>query len=438
MKKIQRRAYFAVIISMAIVVGMGIFLFRFFAYGGDWASMRANPDAYNQGALDKGTLTDRNGIMLASAADGVFKYADDATTRKACLHAVGDYAGNFGTGALSCFNDKLIGYNVVNGLNSLSEKGGTVRLSIDSKLNTVAYNALYGRRGAVLVSDYTTGEILCMVSSPSYDPNSPPDTSNPAYEGVYLNRCLSSIYTPGSVFKLITVAAAIENIPELRTMSFDCAGSVQVGGDVVKCTGWHGTQTIEQALANSCNCAFSQLSQLLGAEKIKEYTEKFSFLDNLTVSGITTAAGSFELAEEGSADLSWSGIGQFKDQVSPISMLRYVSAIGNGGTVREPVLIKDKTGSKTQLISAETAAQLANLMEYNVQYSYGSWMFPGLSVCAKSGTAEVGDGTSHAWFVGFLKDAEHPYAFTVVIENGGGGLSNAAPVANAVLQEAVK
>ena len=77
------------------------------------------------------------------------------------------------------------------------------------------------------------------------------------------------------------------------------------------------------------------------------------------------------------------------------------------------------------------------MMEYNVQNSYGSWSFPGLAICAKSGTAELGDGTSHAWFTGFLNDDAHPYAFVVVIENGGGGARQAGPVANAVLQAAV-
>ena len=77
------------------------------------------------------------------------------------------------------------------------------------------------------------------------------------------------------------------------------------------------------------------------------------------------------------------------------------------------------------------------MMHYNVVYSYGQWNFPNLDLCAKTGTAEVGDGTSHAWFAGFLADEAHPYAFVVIVEHGGGGLGNAGPVANALLQAAV-
>ena len=118
-------------------------------------------------------------------------------------------------------------------------------------------------------------------------------------------------------------------------------------------------------------------------------------------------------------------------------MLRYVSAIASGGMLREPTLLLGHKNAKTDLLDAATANKLRDLMSYNVQAHYGTWNFPGLNICAKTGTAEVGDGTSHAWFTGFLLDDAHPYAFVVLVENGGGGLGVAGPVANAVLQEAV-
>ena len=119
-------------------------------------------------------------------------------------------------------------------------------------------------------------------------------------------------------------------------------------------------------------------------------------------------------------------------------MLRLVSAIACGGTFREPTLLLDNRNGKTELLDEDTADRLRDLMSYNVQSHYGTWNFPGLNLCAKTGTAEVGDGTSHAWFTGFLLDEAHPYAFVVLVENGGGGLNVAGPIANAVLQEAVK
>ena len=437
MKKIKNRAFFAMLIAMGLVFGISIFAVRLFLEGKDWVMLRANQSVFNEGVLDTGTVTDRNGVVLAFAANGVFSYADDETIRKSCFHAVGDYNGNIGSGAISAFNYKLAGYNVVNGVASVGENGGKVKLSIDSSLNAVAYKALNGRKGAVLVSNYKTGEILCMVSTPSYDPNTTPDLTSPAYEGVYMNRALGATYTPGSVFKLVTLSAAIENIPDLNGRTFSCSGGVNVGGDVVNCTGSHGQQTIEQALAHSCNSAFSEISQELGADKIYEYAEKFGFCKNLDVSGIETAAGSIDKAEKGSSNLSWMGIGQYNDLISPIAMLRYVSAIANDGVAKEPVLLKNGNSGSTRLMKTETAQKIKELMSYNVAYAYGSEKFPNLDICAKTGTAEVGDGTSHAWFVGFLKDKDNSLAFTVIIENGGGGLVNAGPVANAVLQAAV-
>jgi len=437
MKKIKNRAYFSMLIALGLVLGLCIFTVRLFADGKDWVMLRANQSVFNEGVLDTGTITDRNGVVLAHAGDGVFSYAEDETVRKACFHAVGDYAGNVGTGAISAFNFKLAGYDFINGVASVTGNGGKVKLSIDSSLNAVAYKALAGRKGAVLVSNYETGEILCMVSTPSYDPSNPPDTSTPAYEGVYMNRALGATFTPGSIFKLITLTAAIENIPDLYTRTFTCAGGVQVGADFVHCTGTHGQQTIEQALANSCNSAFSEISQELGADTIYNYAEKFGFLKSLNVSGVDTAAGSVEKGEAGTSNLSWMGIGQYNDLISPIAMLRFVSAIANDGLAKEPVLLKSAHSSSERLMESDTAQKIQEMMSYNVAYAYGQGSFPNLDICAKTGTAEVGDGTSHAWFVGFLNDKDHPLAFTVIIENGGGGLGNAGPVANAVLQAAV-
>lgn len=431
------RSYFAFIIAIAIAAGMAIFLTKYFVYGNEWAMLRANQSVFSEGVLDVGTITDRNGIVLAHAGDGVFSYADDAEVRKSCFHVVGDYAGNVGTGAITLFNDRLAGYDPVNGVTSVTGKGATVRLSIDSELNKVAYQALYGRRGAVIVSNYETGEILCMVSSPSYDPNTEVDISSSAYEGVYLNRSIGATYTPGSVFKIITLIAAIETLPDLDSISFTCNGRTEVGGEIVTCTGTHGTQTIEEAFAHSCNCAFSQLAQMLGAEKLKEYVEKLGITKSFLLNGAETKAGSFEKAENGTSNLSWSAIGQFTDLVSPYSMLRIVSAVANGGIVEEPTLLKNGRTAQTQLIKKETADKVAAMMNYNVTYAYGEGRFPGLKISAKTGTAEVGDGTDNAWFVGFLNDENHPYAFTVIIEKGGGGLANAGVLANTVLQAAV-
>ena len=428
MKKISRRAISVLLIAAAVIFGCVVYVLRYIDDGRSWALAFSSA---NSGS--SGLISDRNGVVLARFGGGTNLYADDEQTRLSCYHALGDYTGATATGVINNFWDDMQGFSLVTG--TTKAQSFAMSLNIDSMLNNTAYEALAGRNGAVLVMNYKNGELLCMVSSPSIDPLA--DNSNPP-DGAYINRCLSSAYTPGSVFKLVTLAAAIENIPDIDSRSFYCGGSVDVSGVTVKCTGTHGSQTIEQALANSCNCAFAQISLELGADTLAKYAEALGFTQTQTLSGIETRAGSFDKAASGSADLAWSGIGQYTDLVCPYAMLRYVSAVANGGALAEPTLLLGATGGKTTLLESETARKIAGMMSYNVAYAYGAGTFPGLAMCAKSGTAETGDGTSHAWFTGFLDNAEHPYAFVVVIENGGGGLRNAGPVANSVLQAAVK
>ena len=433
MKRVKRRAAAAALIALLLIGGITAYVVRFALHGGEWVLFPANGSIYENGVLTVGTLTDRNGTVLAYSKDGERLYSDDAALRTACLHAVGDFQGNIGTGAVTAFADRLVGYSPLTGT-----AGNTVlALTIDSSLCTAAYDALAGRKGAVLVMDYTTGEILCMVSTPSYDPLAGFDEADSAYEGAYINRCISSVYAPGSVFKLVTLAAAVENMDDLYERTFTCIGSRDINGIAVNCTGVHGAQTIEQALANSCNCAFAEISLELGSEALAKTAEKLGLCEDLRINGVPTRAGSFDKAASGSADLAWSGIGQYTDLVCPYAMLRVCAAIANGGTVREGTLIRGEKGASTALLSEKTAQALSDMMSYDVVYSYGSGNFPGLALCAKSGTAELGDGRSNSWFAGFLNDAAHPYAFCVMIEGGGSGLRNAGAVANSVLQKAV-
>jgi len=411
-----------------------VFVIQLAEGGKSWAMFSANSSVFHRGVLNTGTLEDRNGVLLAQAGDGAYRYADDKNVRVACLHAVGDYQGNIGTGALKAFADKLAGYSFIKGTISRSGAGATLQLSIDANLNVSAYKALNGRAGAVLVMDYTTGEILCMVSSPSYDPNAGASGA----DGVYINRALSATYTPGSVFKIVTLSAALENIGDLQTRRFTCTGSTTVGGEKITCSGKHGDETIEQAFANSCNVAFAHLGVELGGDLLAKYAKDLGFTQDLALDGIPVKTGSFDIAEEGSANLAWSGIGQSTDLISPFALLRLVAAIANGGLLQTPTLLKGERSGTARLLNASTANSLADMMDYNVQYAYGPSKFPGLDICAKTGTAEVGDGASHAWFTGFLRDPEHPLAFVVVVEHGGGGLAVAGAVANKVLQEAVK
>ncbi|SHH51558.1 peptidoglycan glycosyltransferase [Sporobacter termitidis DSM 10068] len=447
MKRVGNRSRALLLLVLIVLAGLSFYIFRLLGSGRTWASYPSNQTVYSGGVLKLGTVLDRNGLVLSTMTDGKRTYAEDKTVRAATLHAVGDLSGNIGTGALSQFASRLIGYNFLTGAYSRTGEGKDLRLSIDADLNVAAYKALNGRKGAVGVVNYKTGEILSMVSSPSYDPLNAPDFSaNPdKYEGVFINRFLSSAYTPGSTFKLVTLAAAIENLPDLYDRVFDCEGSLKVGGDIVNDTGKHGKIGIEDALAVSCNVAFAQLALDLGADTLNKYADRLGLTSGIDIDGIKTAAGNFTKAVAGTADLAWSGIGQYNDTVCPANMLRYVSAIANGGVAVNMSLIHE-TGLKgllpagsQRLLSKDTADKIATMMNYDVYKTYGKDNFPGLELYAKSGTAEVGGGQSpHSWFVGYITNKDYPLAFVVVVENGGSGAQNAGKVANTVLQAAIK
>lgn len=454
MKKIERRALLCLVLAGCLTAGLVLFLIFFVISGSGWASSAFNRHLYNtNGMLISGTVLDRNGNMLSTVdSNGNRVYADGQTLRKATLHVVGDRYGKIGTGALSAFANQLTGYTLLGGAFG-AEAGSDLYLTIDADLNETAYQALNGRNGTVAVYNYQTGEILCLVSSPSYDPlNIPEDLeTNEAYEGAYLNRFLSSTFTPGSVFKTVTLAAALEEIPDLEERTWTCEGSVQIGNGTVTCSAVHGEQTIQQALANSCNVVFGQLAVELGAETLERYTEKVGLTKSYSINGISTAKGTFDLQGDISeTDLAWAGIGQYHDSVNPCSLLVYMGAIANSGKAAVPRLIQkvDRTGlpalpqfaeSTSRLISSETAGRLSEMMAYNVTATYGTSRFPDMDLCAKSGTAEVGENQRpHAWFAGFLQNEDSPYAFVVLVENGGGGADVAGDVASVVLKAALQ
>ncbi len=448
MKRVSNRSHALLILCALVLAGLSFYIVRFLGSGKAWVSFPSNKTVYSDGVLAVGTILDRNGVVLTDIVEGKRVYADSAALRKATLHAVGDRGGSIGTGALSVFASRLMGYNAVTGAYSRSGEGKELYLTIDAQLNDVAYKALGGKKGAVGIMNYETGEILCMVSAPSFDPAAGvPDLENggDAYEGVFINRFLSSTYTPGSTFKLVTLAAAIDNIPDLSDRVFTCEGSLKIGGDTVNDTGVHGDIGIEDALAVSCNATFAELALELGAEKLSWYAEKFGLTKGMNINGITTATGNFDKAKAGTADLAWSGIGQYNDTVCPANMLRFVGAVANGGVAVDMSLLRERglasifpNGSQ-RLMNKATADKIAVMMNYNVYKMYGEKNFPGLELYAKSGTAEVGGGLSpHAWFVGYITNKDYPLAFVVVVENGGSGSKTAGAVANAVLQAAVK
>lgn len=427
MKKLRLRSVSVIILVLLIIAGLGLFAFRLYGDGHSWASSKVNGNVYSSGRLKRGVVLSREGEDLLRFSEAGMNYNKDPDVRKSTVHIIGDKSGNVGGGVAALYREKLVGYSLIDGV---SEEG-SLKLSVSSGLSAAAYRALNGRNGAVGVVNYKTGEILCWVSAPSFDPEG--DCSDVA-DGAYLNRMTGAAFTPGSVYKLVTMAAAVENISDLYDRSFSCHGETEIGGTKIVCTHAHGEMKFEDALAVSCNCVFAELAFELGQDIMTEYAQKLGITESFEIDGLKTAKGFYDGSPE---LLPWSGAGQGRDLVVPASLLRFAAAVACSGKIYDFSFLEGGSGGYGMLLSPETAEKLRQAMSYSVYLSYGRDNFPGLSIAAKSGTAEVGGGKEpNAWFVGFSTDETFPVAFIVMIENGGSGTAAAGRAANEILQEA--
>lgn len=441
MRKQERRAWICLAMAAALFVGVVVFGYRFATQGGKWATFYGNTQIYTDGVLNRGTITDRYGeVLMQCTTDGVI-YNDDSTIRKSTIHAVGDPQGNISSGAISIFRSQLIGYDILNGTYDTSRSGKHISLTIDAKANAAAYNALGGRTGAVGVFNWKTGEILCMVSTPSFDPAyGEPDDPDSSY---YFNNFLDGTLTPGSTFKLVTAAAAIDTVKDIADFTFSCDGYNDYEGTAFRDIYTHGTVDFDEALAKSCNGAFGEITRMVGSKVMKEYVDKVGLTKSIEFDGIRTAKGTFSFPSDDNIKLSWAGIGQADDLVNPCAMMVYMGAIANGGEAVQPTLfksasfVKELTGGKSlgSYLDPSTAGKLRGMMKNNVVENYGEENFPGIDIYAKSGTAETGSWAPDAWFVGFTDDEDAPYAFVVWVKEGGYGSEVAAPIARTVIKQ---
>lgn len=452
MKLIAKRALVLLLLALLLLWGLYSFTAKYLNNAARWVQHPSNRHLYADGTLRaSGTIYDCLGNILLQVEEGSVKFNEDRTVRTAVMHAVGDLHGNVATGAQAVFGERLSGWGIINGVYTFHNKRSflhDLNLTLDARLCAAAYRELKGYRGTIGVYNYKTGEICCMVSTPSFDPENPPNPDSDAekYEGVYLNRLLSATYTPGSVFKLVTAAAALENLSEENL--YHCSGKLQIGDELVTCLSAHGEVTLEQALAHSCNVAFARITLELGADTLQKYAELAGFNAGLAADGIKTAVGKVDLQGAEGADLAWAGVGQYTNTANPLNFMAFMGAIANDGLRVTPKLLAGRGPlsfllvpplETKRVLAAETAQKLGKMMRNNTLSVYGEGKFQNLELCAKSGTAEVGGGEKpHAWFAGFLKREDFPLAFVVVVENGGSGSGIAAGIAAKVLQEATK
>jgi len=448
MNRIAFRAKALLLIALLLLGGFTVFLVRYLSQSSNWVISPGSPHVYTGENIGCGVVVDRDYNLLVDLRDGR-AYTDVLSVRQSTVHWIGDRHGSISAPALTHYAAEIAGYDQFNGVYSYGQKGGIAELTLSSVIQNAALEAMGDYKGTVAVYNYKTGQLLCSVTTPTYDPDNVPafTEGDPQFEGLYVNRFTQSSYTPGSIFKIVTLAAALEADPTITGKTFSCNGVYRIGGQEITCEDIHWEQSLKDAFRNSCNCVFAQIALELGAENLASYVEKFGITRSIAFDGITTVNGQFLAVGEEDANVAWASIGQHLDLVNPCAFLTFVGAIANDGQVVNPYLVEKISveGNTTYqaglqlgdtIMSKQTAAILRDYMKNNITNKYGPENFPGLTVGAKTGTGEVEGQKPNAMFTGFVEDGDLPLAFIVCVEDAGYGRAVCVPIASKILAAA--
>jgi penicillin-binding protein A len=395
-------------------------------------------------------------------------------------HVTGYYSFTYGAGGglegadndlLSGSSDELFYRRVTDILTGKEQTGASLELTINPAAQKAAEQALGDQRGAVVALDPSNGEILALVSHPAYDPSvlSSHDTTKvqAAWERLngdksrpMVDRAIGGdLYPPGSTFKVVTAAAALESgkfteesqIPGPATLDLPQT-TVNLPNDDHQPCGPGNKTSLKHALVVSCNTAFGWLGMELGADALRSQAAKFGFGDKLEIPmSVTPSKVPEELNKPQTAQ---SAIGQYDVRVTPLQMAMVSAAVANNGVVMQPHLVRRVLSSDlevidqpdpvqlSQAISPDSAAALTRMMEGVVTSGTGTAaQIPGVDVAGKTGTAQHGKGLApHAWFISFAPAQGAKVAVAVVVEDGGKlgneafGGKVAAPIAKSVMQ----
>lgn len=368
--------------------------------------------------------------------------------------------------------EQLQNYNLMHSDISLSDKASydaagerypadDVYTTLDLALQQAASDALGDNRGAVIVTEVDTGNILCMVSKPDFDPNDieaewerlGADTDS----GTLVNRVTQGLYAPGSTFKIFDAIELMdEDMAAANAFSYNCIGydnnfSLE-DGQPIHCYHWtaHGTVSLEKAFAKSCNCAFVNIGNSLNRDSFCTLLNNMMFGEALPYD-LPSGTSSYTLtADTTKEDVTQLSIGQGSTLMTPMHLNMITAAIANGGTVhKDQIIASVKTGTGSTLsetkpedyrtvMTAEVAAKMREMMRDVIAEGTATKLSSRpYNPCGKTGSAEIvtGESTSHAWFTGFAPEENPEIAITVIVEGAGTGGVSAVPVVRSVLDE---
>jgi peptidoglycan glycosyltransferase len=409
----------------------------------------------------RGRLLDRAGnVLVSSAPDGTRQYTDVSLA-----HVVGYLDARYGSqGAELAFNRELAGEEAAGSLRAAvdaefrrsARAGLDVRLTIDPTVQAAAAEALGGRAGAVVALDPRNGDVLAMVSVPGYDPaslatNGEALLSDPA--SPLLNRATQGNYPPGSTFKTVTASSALEHGTITPDTRVTCPGEIVIDGFPISCRNvpqGPGTYPFRNAFTYSVNAIFGEVGVKLGWGNLLETARRFGFGSALD---FTLDTAPTQIVAPGEAPtktlLASTAFGQGQILATPLQMAVIAATIANDGVMVRPhlgltaeangeVVAKvDEPGSR-RVLSSGVASTMRDFMVAVIDAQQAAGVaIPGVKVGGKTGTAESGTGTSHAWFIAFAPASQPTVAVAVVVEDGGRGGEVASPIAGAVLRAAL-
>ena len=487
MNKSLRQLFNAVIV-LFVILGISstlIMVVRANSLNADSRNMRA---LYHEYAAPRGAILASDGTVMAMSdpIDDSFQYQRKYMNGNVYAPVTGYYSitspADRGIEAsrdrlLSGQSDSLWMDRAKSLFTGTQNKGASIETSINPRMQETAYRMLGGMSGSVVAIEPSTGRILAMVSTPSYDPGAltghDSSDASRAYQELarradnpMLNRATSQLYPPGSTFKVVVAAAALESGQYSPDSEIPAGASYTLPGtayDMTNATaagdGVNGKISMQDALAYSSNTAFSQLGVSLGGKTIADQAKKFGYGSTITLDG-TNSSGSPMRAvaskfpgEQTPDKIALASIGQGDTLATPLQDAMIAAAVANGGKLMQPTLVDRVRSSDlsvisettpsvySQTFSADTSQALTEMMEGVATKSYPDLQIPGMQVAAKSGTAQIGAGntSNDGWMIGFAP-ADKPKVAVAVVVHGisSYGMEIAGPIMKSVMQEAAK
>lgn len=484
------RQIFTVVVILFVILGCSTTIFTAFRANELNSDPRNRRALYYQFGAPRGSILASDGTVLAKSdpSNDAFSYQRSYSSGEEYAPVTGFFSisqnADRGIEAsraalLSGTSNALAVQKFKALLTGTENKGASIETSISTKLQDVAYQALssQGYDGAVVAIVPKTGRIVAMVSTPSYDPNvlAQHDTTkvNNAYAQLtsnstnpMLNRATSELYPPGSTFKTVVAAAALESGKYQADTQIPAGSAYTLPNTVTQLTnatpaanGTNGQLTLSDALAYSSNTAFAQLGVTLGGDAIAEQAKKFGFGQSITVDGSASTGSPMKAVASTfpsnlpSDKLALASIGQGDTLETPLQNAMIAAAIANGGTLMQPTLVDRVRASDlstisetsptvmSQTMSSNTASALTGMMEDVVTKESPTLAIDGVKVAAKTGTAQIGadNQSTDAWVMGFAPADNPQIAVAVVVHNVNTfGVTAAGPIMKQVMEEALK